>query len=241
MDGEPGRKVAGEVDLAAITQRRARGEDPGAELGLDVCPAMRLVEFLKPIGCGLEILPALFCGGGLRLGAGEDHLHRIGEHTKLRPAAMQRHDKCMLVGACVLMLVADDDRITPGHTVRDRRMPGQQACHPLAQQVVPFWGAPCPSADILRQAKGVAVGAGDLDHEPVDRANLDVAAETVRPAGKDVAGGIGVSQNEQSSVAEGGRDVAGVAGALISLAAAARRLDDHEARGGAKRLGDRRV
>ena len=99
------------------------------------------------IGCGLEILPALFCGGGLRLGAGEDHLHRIGEHTKLRPAAMQRHDKCMLVGACVLMLVADDDRITPGHTVRDRRMPGQQACHPLAQQVVPFWGAPCPSAE----------------------------------------------------------------------------------------------
>lgn len=86
----------------------------------------------------------------------------------------------------------------------------------------------------------MAVGAGDLDDKPVDRADLD-AAETARPAGEDVAGGIGVCQNEQPSVAESGRDIAGVACALIRLATAARRLDDDEASGGAERFGDRRV
>ena len=90
------------------------------------------------------------------------------------------------------MLVADNDRITPSHAFRDGRMPSKQARDPLAEQVIPSGGPPCPSADILRQAKRVAVGASDLDDEPVDRADLDAAVETARPAGEDVAGGIGV-------------------------------------------------
>src|SRR5262245_20232200 len=110
VHSQPCRKVSGQVDLAAVAQRRARAQYPGPKLRLSVRPSMRLIQDFEPIGGILKVRPSLLGGSGLDLGAVEDLLHGIGKDAKQGTSCMERHDYGMLIAVGVLMFVADNYR-----------------------------------------------------------------------------------------------------------------------------------
>src|SRR3546814_20960692 len=75
--------------------------------------------------------PALIGGGHLRLATSEYLLHRVREYAELRTCAMKANNDGMLVGAGILVFVADDYRKPARHGGSDHRVRREQLGHLL--------------------------------------------------------------------------------------------------------------
>jgi len=74
---------------------------------------------------------------------------------------VQGHDKRVAFAIGILVLVADDDRVTPRQASRDRRVALQQCCGFNSEVVVAIGVVPSPGRGVRRKTDTGVVRIGD--------------------------------------------------------------------------------
>src|SRR3546814_10970446 len=113
---------------------------------------------------------------------------------------MKANNDGMLVGAGILVFVADDYRKPARHGGSDHRVRREQLGHLLgggAVSVASF--PPSPSPYVGRQAESFVVGTGNLSDQAINSTDFHATIKAARSRGKDVACRIGVGQIGRAS------------------------------------------
>src|SRR3546814_13640251 len=111
---------------------------------------------------------------------------------------MKANNDGMLVGAGILVFVADDYRKPARHGGSDHRVRREQLGHLLgggAVSVASF--PPSPSPYVGRQAESFVVGTGNLSDQAINNTDFHATIKAARSRGKDVACRIGVGPNKE--------------------------------------------
>ena len=152
----------------------------------------------------------------------------------------QSHHDSVLIRTRILVLIANDRRVSDSEGACDDGIAHQQLCHARRQNLVAILRAPGPGCDISREAKAAMVGCADLRNHAIDCADFNMPAETRGALGEDTARRMRVGDDEQPS----GRrpsDFPRISCALVRLAASGGGLDHNKPRRRAQRRCNRRV
>ena len=108
---------------------------------------------------------------------------------------MNGHHDAVLIATRILMFVTDDNRVSPGHSRSDHRMPFQKRGYSRRQSCVAVLAPSNPSSDVGRKAEANMIGGSDLANQAVYGADFDSRSGLPCPFGKDGTGGVGVGQD----------------------------------------------
>gem|GEM_PF-6366760 len=217
-----------EINRLAVLQCPSRLQDPPAQRRFGFRPTMRIVQFLKHFrSCDELSPPPIMDATGLSPHV--DCLHGIAKNAEHCPGIEQSHNDRMLRCVCVLMFIAQHDRIARNECRRNGRRPQQQSTHHfrklLEARRTSITG---PRRYVDRQLKRAMIHASNLGDQAIDGRHMHLSASRVCACSKNVTRCMRMRQDQNATVCIGDGQPSRVVSGLMSLATTGRCLHDNK-------------